>query len=354
MAVIDLHVLNVLRHLEPVGEYSRFGWSHPGPLYSIALAPLYSLSGDRHLSTAVTAAAINVAAVWLCFIAIRRWSGSASLAISLAGVLGAFLWSCDGLIASPWNPHAPVLPFLLLLAAAAGSVAGRASMLPVVALLASFVVQTHVGFGSAALALSTLAFVVALVWASRDVRARAAFARALAQAAGVAAVCWALPVLTSSGRHNLQQLFTFFLDGSPFDPGLAAAAAQHYLAAPFSPHLALAWGDTLTLLPDARVRHLVTAEFALLSLTLPIQLWRRRRFEAGLALAVLVAACAAYWSILRLPEAPKDYTVFWVSIIGVAAWASIGAVVLDVIGAWLPDAIDAPIGRGRRRSRSSR
>jgi hypothetical protein len=343
MAVIDVHVLNVLRHLEPVGEYSRFGWSHPGPLYSIALAPLYSLSGHRHISSSVTAALLNVLAVWLAAIAIRHWAQSGWVMVSVAGCLGAFLLSCNGLIASPWNPHAPILPFFLLVVATAGVVSGRVGVLPLVALLASFVVQTHVGSGSAALALSALALAGAVAWASRDVSARAGIARALGQAAVIGALCWSLPLLTSAGRHNLQQLFTFFLHGSPFDPNLAAAAAQHYLAAPFTPHLSLAWGDTLSLLPDARTRHVVTLQVALLATTLAVQHWRGRRFEASLALAVLVAAGAAYWSILRLPESPKDYTVFWVSILGVLVWGSTGAAALEEIAGLIPGAIARPL-----------
>ena len=62
-AVIDIHVINAIRALEPVGAYSRFGWNHPGPTYSHLLAPLYWLSGYRHLAILVTVTLINVASL---------------------------------------------------------------------------------------------------------------------------------------------------------------------------------------------------------------------------------------------------------------------------------------------------
>jgi hypothetical protein len=45
MALIDVHVLNVLRHVEPVGEYSRFGWRRFIP--SAAIVTSASASPQR-------------------------------------------------------------------------------------------------------------------------------------------------------------------------------------------------------------------------------------------------------------------------------------------------------------------
>ena len=58
------------------------------------------------------------------------------------------------MLASQWNPHVLVLPTMAIVVVAAALAAGRTRLLPLLAALASFVVQTHLGLGPAVLAVS--------------------------------------------------------------------------------------------------------------------------------------------------------------------------------------------------------
>lgn len=50
-AVIELAVRNAAAFAQHLGPYSRFGWTHPGPLWFYALAPIYVLGeiGRAHV-----------------------------------------------------------------------------------------------------------------------------------------------------------------------------------------------------------------------------------------------------------------------------------------------------------------
>ena len=64
----------------------------------------------------------------------------------------AFVYRVPELAASYWNPHVLVLASLLLVVLCAAVAAGRHALLPAIALVGSFVVQTHLGLAPTALA----------------------------------------------------------------------------------------------------------------------------------------------------------------------------------------------------------
>ena len=66
-----------------------------------------------------------------------------TLAVALTAGLGLYLLRVPDLLASPWNPHLLVLPLGLLLAACAALLAGDLRFGPAVAVLGSWLVQTH-------------------------------------------------------------------------------------------------------------------------------------------------------------------------------------------------------------------
>ena len=77
------------------------------------------------------------------------WSFGLSLMVALSIYFfrpspGPFLGFGD-LLSNAWNPHTPVLPFAVLLVLCARLGSGVVTVLPWIVLVASFVVQTHVG-----------------------------------------------------------------------------------------------------------------------------------------------------------------------------------------------------------------
>lgn len=144
-ALIELRVRNVGTARTPLlGAYSRYGWDHPGPWPFYLLAVPYRLVGAAH--GLLTGAGLwNVAALTaLAWLLVRRDLLLAVVALPVMAVLVRGLGA--GFLNDPWNPSLPVLPLAVLVPVALSYAEGRRWAAPVLAGLASLIVQAHVGF----------------------------------------------------------------------------------------------------------------------------------------------------------------------------------------------------------------
>ena len=327
-AVIDIHVLNVIRDLQPVGAYSRYQWSHPGPMYFQLLAPLYWLSGYQHLSIPIMAMLLNVACLVGVIAIAARTAKSPGVVAACGVLLGLFVLRGWGLVASPWTAHVPILPLALLVASGAAVAAGSVRLLPVVVASASFAAQAHVGV--VLCALSIVAATLVLLAFNRSAWPR--MGGPLLSSVALGAVLWALPLadaIRPSGGHNLQALMTFFGSRPPVPRRLGDRAFAYYFAGPVAADLTLAWGEGPPRLATPAVLRVAQIHGALLLVAAIGWALRRRKFEASLAALSLVGAIAAFLSVRRLPEDPVNHTVYWVSILGAMGWVPILAWLLD-------------------------
>jgi hypothetical protein len=136
-----------------VGNYSRLGFSHPGPAFFYVQAFGEWLFHDvLHAVPApwngqwLALFALNAVLVGLTLTILHSWSRSwAATALAGAAAL-VFLAVQPPILASAWMPHLYVAPFLLLLTAGASVMAGRLSHLPLLAVAAGFLVHGHAGF----------------------------------------------------------------------------------------------------------------------------------------------------------------------------------------------------------------
>jgi hypothetical protein len=344
-AVIDSQVLQTLRGWQPVGAYSRFGAHHPGPLYFQMLAPFYLVSGYRHLSIELAVALTNVASVIGLWWLIGRHARTRLLPLVSVALVGIYLWRMDGLLASPWNPHVPLMPLGLLLVSAAVVVGGSVELLPLVVLLGSFVVQAHMGLvpvAAATLFVTTTAIVVGIVKSRRaGAPVSPSLRRSLMIAAAVAALVWAVPVideLRPAGLHNMRELAHFFATAAPFNPRRAGHAFEQLVIAPFSPQLGLEWGGLHIPPTEPAVRATMTVEAIALVVATAVAWRRRHAFEAALGVICLVGSIAGLVAVRRLPEEVHEYTVLWVSVLGVFIWTVVIGELLD----WIARAVRGP------------
>ncbi len=352
-AVTDLRVLNVIRHLDPEGPYSRFGWDHPGPAYFQLLAPLYWLSGYRHVAILATVVLLNAGCIAGVLAIVWRLSRSSPLVLATSVVLGVYVWRAWGLLASAWTAHVTIVPLALLIVCAGAVACGRVWFLPAVVAIASFVVQTHIGAAASATAIAIAA--IAGLFLSRGAARRAGRAldpigRPFTISLALGVVLWALPLadaLRPSGGHNAQQLYAFFSQARPVSARTTERAFAHYFVSPFGSTLQLPWGLALPELNEPLTRWLAFVEAAFVIAAGGVWLRRGRTFEGALALVVFAGAIAAFLSVRRLPEQPMDHTVYWVSILGAMCWAVISGLLLDVcIGRFPgPRALSPAIGR---------
>ncbi|MEJ3747643.1 hypothetical protein WEI85_30675 [Actinomycetes bacterium KLBMP 9797] len=136
-----------------VGNYSRIGFSHPGPAFFYVQAFGEWLFHD--LLHAVPAPwngqwlallVLNAALLGLTLAVVHSWSRSWRTTALCGAAALTFFAVQPGLLASAWMPYLYVAPFLLLLTAAASVAAGRAAHLPVLALAGGLLVHGHAGF----------------------------------------------------------------------------------------------------------------------------------------------------------------------------------------------------------------
>ena len=203
-------------HTPLVGQYSEAGlvlhgqiMHSPGPMLYWVLA-LPARFGSV-ASLAVAMCVLNTLAIIGCVAIARRRGG---IALMLASALGIALM-CQSLptesLHDIWNPAAGLFPFLLLLFAGWSVACGDYRLLPLVALLWSFVVQTHLMY----LAPGTAVIAVALLfgggrWLAPRLRRRRRGLVDVAEAEGtgprrvwpwalaallVLGVCWSAPAV---------------------------------------------------------------------------------------------------------------------------------------------------------------
>lgn len=330
-ATLEIRVLHALRGAQWVGAYSRYGWSHPGPLYFYLLAPVYAIAGRSTLSLSMAALAINsVTLVWLvsalCRSTRSAW-GRGAVLVALGLFLLAFRATAVLIVtplASIWSPDVAVLPFGALIVAAALLGSGRVELFPVVVFAHALVTQSHVGYVVPA----TVAAVVGLGWALADRRKQRQLStspapvweRWLWSGLLLGALCWSLPVVDLVwGRGNLFDLFDFFLAGDR--PMMTWLGALGYAVSRLSePLLPLVDASTPGSGPWMTVRYSVAG---LLTVGLASAVWRARRrrarFEHVFAAIVLLEFLVLLPVLAQLGPQDPPYVSEWVPMLSALA-----------------------------------
>lgn len=202
-AILDLRVHDVWppSALTPLtGAYSRFGWSHPGPLLYWLLAPLSAVAGGSSWGTLVGSVVLQgVAVVWTARLAwttggLRRLVPWTAVQAFTAMALG------PGVLLVLWNPDvaAPFFVLLLLQAWVVGS--GDARRLVGLTVVASFLVQTHVGYALPVLATCAWA-ATRLVVAEHRAGRRVLRLGRVGVPAALVVVVWGVPTGLDAALH---------------------------------------------------------------------------------------------------------------------------------------------------------
>ena len=317
-ALLELRVRDVGLHGVFTGPYSRFGWFHPGPLVYYLLAVPYRLLGSSSAGLMIGALSINAAAAVGAVLVARRRGISVGIAATVA--LALLMRSLGPeVLRDPWNPHLPVLSSFLLLFLAWVAMSGDSRLLPWIAVVASFLIQTHVGFTPLAVGMVVSATIGAGIAARRSASEQRRFLRMAGFAVLAALVLW-LPALWGevvTGSGNLGDIVSYF---SATNPGAGVADAARVAA----------------LQLDARPDWLFGAESGFIFRTgprravLPVELssrppfllvaalaagltatFRRRRDAVLLGITVLVGWATAMVGVSRIVGLLFPYLVRW-------------------------------------------
>jgi hypothetical protein len=291
-----------------IGEHVN----QPGPLLFDLLWLPAKLAGDGGMALGM--AVLNGACAVACVLFGRRAAGVRGAAAAAFAAAGLAWTMGSSLLHDPWQPHAAIVPFLLVLVLTWAMVCGDVVALPVAAGVASLVVQTHGSFVFVTPALCLLG-VAALVWRHRRAVLRPALVAVL-----VFAVCWTQPVVDQvAGEGNLGALARGLGDAGTTQVGVdrAARLTADVLAIPpfwgresFDDGIAYPPGQPRFLGAEPNVAGLPSASTAWLALAgLAVALalaWRtaRRRGDAAIAAGVLVCAAAVVMSLLSTVAQP--------------------------------------------------
>ncbi len=231
------------------------------------------------------------------------------------------------------EPHTPILPFALLLVLCARLATGGSAALPWIVLVASVVVQAHVGFLPSAAAVIAVA---AVVYALHGPRESAVYPAAAASAVFV--VLWCLPLLEQlrgGADGNLARMLGFLTAaGAEAQTTTAFAAFSYAIWAAVDPGATFPSGGPFPPPTDIESTAAVwtVLQVGLLAGAGAWASFARRGFPAALCLVGLAATGAAFWSVARVPGVIHAYLVFWVSIIGVVNTGAVLGLVIDRAG----------------------
>jgi hypothetical protein len=331
-ALLELSTAEALRGAQLLGPYSRFGWRHPGPTYFYLQAPLYAAFGASSASLPVSALVFNWAALLGIVACLRRWVDQVPalvLALALSLFYGSYLG--PGFLYNVWNPAVTILPLGLFLILCAGMACGRTVVLPLIAALGSFLVQTHLGY-LPCVAAGALTSGVLWLRVRRLQDGAATPARVpMSLAVGTLAALWTLPLLEQLTRDpgNMSLVLRFFGGGTAGPTwGEAMAVVAREIAWPWSYIMfgTLPWYDPYH--PLEGWRQAVGGAFALSQIGL-LGFWSVRLQEQPFfrALARICLACTivAVPATTRVSGEIRPYLTVWISMVGViGSFAAIG------------------------------
>jgi hypothetical protein len=329
IGLTELRTDDVGRHQVLLGPYSRDGWNHPGPALFYALALPYRLAGGNSIGLGLGALLINgVAIAGMAVVAYRR-GGVAFTLITLAGCAVLMRALGPEFLRDPWNPYVTVLPFGFLVFLTWAMTCGEAWALPVAVAVASFCVQTHVGYAPIAFPLLAWGgtWLAVLALRQRDHQEHKQRSRDLVRAAiaavTVLVVMW-LPVVVqqlTGSSANLTEILRHFSQGEgqrhSLAEGYRVMSGQFGLTAQWlTGHLAVVPFSGEPVLLSSTPLPVLLIPFGLAGFAF----WRWRCSEAVRLVATLILTLAlGVFSVTRIIGPAYEYRLRWTWFLGMLA-----------------------------------
>ena len=326
-ATIDLRVHDVWSfsgNTPLVGPFSRFGWSHPGPLFFYLLAVVSAVLGRASWATLVGAALLQgVAVAWLARLAYVT-GGLRRQAAWLTVVTLTYVGVGSVALLLVWNPYV-ALPFFVLFLLQCWVVStGEPRRLLGLAFVATFLVQTHVGYLFPVALIGAWALV--RMWLSCRRMGRPLWRPVIwAPPIILAAVLWFPPLVLDPLLHppgNVRALVHYFTRGTDGSSRTGLRAGLGYTAAQF--HWLPTWaGGTDPVDPFSGLSTRYAAWWLVLPVSLTGVSWwvarRRDRIDdALLAELLLLLVPITVLAIALVSGTPYLYLFIWCITVGVA------------------------------------
>jgi hypothetical protein len=321
-AALELGTLHARHGAQLVGPYSRFGWSHPGPAFFYLAVPVYELFGERGPALNVFAFLANAVMATATVLVARQLRG-AIFALAVAALLSIYeLAALPFLLANEWNPIFPILPLALLFFLTARLSLGASTVLPAFAFVASLIVQTHIGYAPAVIALCAFAF-----FGNRGRRVDRRWV--LPSTIAILILCWLLPLYEAAVERpgNLQRLIAFFVPKNLAQHSWSEAVTTvvHQMAV-------MPWALVQTVyrrpLPAPALPIAIAFAAAQVTALSALAVWARRHDDAtlkSLSMMVLVQIAVAVLAVRAIRGEVLFYLVTWISLLGLLSLVAMAA-----------------------------
>ncbi len=157
-----------------LGHFGVHTGSHPGPLSFFLLAPFYKLYGSD--PWALFAGALSLNFLWICVALWLGWRRGRLVGLIGVGAVVLLLVHTFGItvLEQPWNPYLPLMAWTVVLLSAWSVLSDDIVALPVLAVSASYCMQTHIpylGMGGGLVVVTVIAAVLWRYWRRRVERA---------------------------------------------------------------------------------------------------------------------------------------------------------------------------------------
>jgi len=225
-AANSLQILRAKSFSERLGNFSRWGFHHPGPAYLYMLAAgewfFYDLlhAVPRPINAQILAAIfLNFALILAALAIFRRHFPARSFPYLAALALAVCIHTISptipyGALVSVWPPPLLLWNFLLFLSAAAAVAAGRYRLLPVLAASGALLAQGHAAQAPFVLAISAVSLAIALRRLARAEGLAAAWRRhrRLVAVSAALVAAFSIPILLDACRprpNNIDAIFSY-------------------------------------------------------------------------------------------------------------------------------------------------
>lgn len=314
-ALLETGARQALHLARTLGPYSRFGWHHPGPaLFYLMALPVGLFGSGPGLNVSVAlinggAATATIVYLW------RRFGGLAALC-SAAAVCGLCLSLSMSAVVSPWNPDVLVLPLVAFVVLWADAIRGHIAALAWSAVLASFLVQSHISTGPFAVIMLASAAAGALIVRRRTSPQRLRSSPLVAAAGLVVFIASLMPSvveLFGNRPNNLTLLYRFFAHGTTFPRAPVGAALRQAVDALTVMPFGVATDSMSAYLPRSHLQ-LILAGVVLATVAAVGLLVARRRGQRSaqfILLGSLLGGIIGLAASTRIDGDPLSYLVEW-------------------------------------------
>jgi len=325
-ALIALHTGDVgTSHTPLIGPYSRFDWSHPGPLLYYLLALPYRLIGNEGLL--VGSLVINGVAVVVYLRTLLRLAGTAAAVLGVTLVGFAMFSLGTSSLWSPWNPTITLLPFAAFVAVTWSVTLGWWQDVPWLVALGSLLVQSHIGYAPLVLGLGVVA-AIGLWWSRREVgtpvttdtTTRDPRRRSLIISGALLVILWIPPAIDAAIHDggNFGDLISYWTGGTTT---IGAVRALRLMALALSLRAPWLGFDAPTGINGNEVHGWpVPVALVLLVVACVVAFRRHDRVARNLCVVVLAAIVIGVVAVSNIVGDPLFYLVNWTKIVAAMTW----------------------------------